>query len=106
VPAEPLGAEGRAAGADVVRGRRSRRCCRGEVEGAGGPAAGEAVRRGGAPARLLHRLHDRGELAAVRGEWKSTGCRTRYYSVNDGDEDFFDLLDDTLKDKSAEATSG
>lgn len=37
-------------------------------------------------------------------EWTHTRLQNEMYSVNHGDEDFFDLLDDTLKDKSPEAT--
>ena len=38
------------------------------------------------------------------GEWKSNRLQNEYYSVNDGDEHFFDLLDETLRDNSREAT--
>jgi type VI secretion system protein ImpK len=38
------------------------------------------------------------------GEWKSKRLQNEYYSVNDGDEHFFDLLDETLRDNSREAT--
>ena len=37
-------------------------------------------------------------------EWTHDRLQNEMYSVNHGDEDFFDLLDDTLKDKSPEAT--
>lgn len=37
-------------------------------------------------------------------EWKSGRLQNEYYSVNDGDEHFFDLLDETLRDNSREAT--
>lgn len=37
-------------------------------------------------------------------EWKSSRLQNEYYSVNDGDEHFFDLLDETLRDNSREAT--
>ena len=38
------------------------------------------------------------------GEWKSSRLQNEYYSVNDGDEHFFDMLDETLRDNSLEAT--
>lgn len=38
------------------------------------------------------------------GEWKSSRLQNEYFSVNDGDEHFFDLLDETLRDTSREAT--
>ena len=38
------------------------------------------------------------------GDWKSSRLQNEYYSVNDGDEHFFDLLDETLRDTSREAT--
>ena len=37
-------------------------------------------------------------------EWKSSRLQNEYYSVNDGDEHFFDLLDETLRDTTREAT--
>ena len=37
-------------------------------------------------------------------EWKASRLQNEYYSVNDGDEHFFDLLDETLRDTSREAT--
>ncbi|USN99053.1 MAG: DotU family type IV/VI secretion system protein [Phycisphaeraceae bacterium] len=38
------------------------------------------------------------------GEWKSRRLQNEMYSVNDGDEHFFDLLDETLRDTSPQAT--
>jgi type IV/VI secretion system ImpK/VasF family protein len=38
------------------------------------------------------------------GEWKSNRLQKELYSVNDGDEHFFDLLDETLRDTSRQAT--
>ncbi len=37
-------------------------------------------------------------------EWKANRLQNEYYSVNDGDEHFFDMLDETLRDNSREAT--
>jgi len=38
------------------------------------------------------------------GEWKASRLQNEYFSVNDGDEHFFDMLDETLRDTSREAT--
>ncbi len=38
------------------------------------------------------------------GEWKTHRLQSEMFSVNDGDEHFFDLLDETLRDTSAQAT--
>lgn len=38
------------------------------------------------------------------GEWKSSRLQKELFSVNDGDEQFFDLLDETLRETSREAT--
>ena len=37
-------------------------------------------------------------------EWKGSRLQNEYFSVNDGDEHFFDMLDETLRDNSREAT--
>ncbi len=38
------------------------------------------------------------------GDWKNHRLQSEMFSVNDGDEHFFDLLDETLRDTSAQAT--
>lgn len=38
------------------------------------------------------------------GEWKSQRLQNEMFSVNDGDEHFFDLLDETLRDTSEQGT--